>query len=78
MPRAAAVSEPLTAREQDVLVLLAQGHANPAIARSLGISRATVKVHVEHILGKLGVHSRTRAVLEAVRLGLLGVPGAAD
>lgn len=63
--------EPLTERETEVLGLLAQGHANKEIARRLSIVEDTVKVHVRHILGKLGAQSRTQAVLIALRLGLV-------
>jgi NarL family two-component system response regulator LiaR len=61
----------LTARETEVLRLLAQGHPNKEIARSLNIGEQTVKSHVSSILAKLGMQSRTQAALHAVRLGLL-------
>ena len=63
-------AEPLTERETEVLHLLVQGQSNKDIARHLQIVENTVKVHVKHILGKLGVQSRTQAVLYAMRLGL--------
>ncbi len=63
--------EPLTPREMDVLRLLAQGHSNKEIARNLHLLEETVKFHVRHILAKLGVQSRTQAVLAAIRLGLV-------
>lgn len=63
--------EELTAREQEVLQLLAEGLPNKAIARRLGISEHTVKFHVNAILGKLGAQSRTEAVVVATRLGLV-------
>jgi DNA-binding NarL/FixJ family response regulator len=63
--------EKLTARETEVLRLLAQGLANKEIARELGIGEKTVKTHVSNILGKLGVLSRTQAALQAVRMGLV-------
>jgi len=63
--------EPLTAREVEVLQLLAQGMANKAIAQKLGISDHTAKFHVNAILAKLGVQSRTEAVVRAARLGLV-------
>lgn len=65
--------EPLTAREQDVLHLLAEGLSNKAIAQRLGISEHTVKFHINALLGKLGVQSRTEAVVHAMRLGLVSL-----
>jgi DNA-binding NarL/FixJ family response regulator len=62
----------LTPREHEVLRLLAQGHTDREIARSLTVSVGTVKLHVEHILAKLGVTDRTRLAARAVELGLLG------
>ncbi len=64
-------SEPLTAREQDVLQLLAQGIPNKQIAQRLSISEHTVKFHVSAIMTKLGAASRTEAVTTAARRGLL-------
>jgi len=61
--------QPLTAREQDVLELLARGYANKRIARELGIAEKTVKTHVSHVLAKLGVSDRTQAALYATRAG---------
>ncbi len=66
-----AVPEPLTAREVQVLELLAEGLPNKAIAERLGISDQTVKFHVSSILGKLGAANRTDAVRRAVRRGLV-------
>lgn len=63
--------ETLTERESDVLQLLAQGQANKEIARNLSIGEKTVKTHVSNILSKLGVQSRTQAVLHAMRIGLI-------
>ncbi len=63
--------EPLTPREMDVLRLLAQGQSNKEIARALDLVEETVKSHVRHILAKLGVQSRTQAVLAAIRLGIV-------
>ena len=62
--------DPLTEREREVLQLVAQGRQNPAIAEQLVISEATVRTHVSHILGKLGLSSRTQAALYALRRGL--------
>ena len=63
--------ELLTPRELEVLQLLAQGQSNPEIARNLVVSRGTVKVHVQHIISKLGVSDRTQAVVCALDLGLI-------
>jgi NarL family two-component system response regulator LiaR len=68
----AAEPERLTRREQEVLELIAGGRSNKRIALELGISEKTVKTHVGHVLGKLGVSDRTQAALKAVRDGLLG------
>ena len=61
----------LTRRELEVLRLLSDGLSQKEIARSLVISSKTVAAHIQHILGKLGVHSRTQAVAHAYRRGLL-------
>jgi DNA-binding NarL/FixJ family response regulator len=66
-----AQDEPLTAREVQVLELLAEGLPNKAIAARLGISDQTVKFHVAAISGKLGAANRTEAVRLAVRRGLI-------
>jgi DNA-binding NarL/FixJ family response regulator len=63
--------EPLTAREVQVLELLAEGLPNKAIAGRLGISDQTVKFHVSSISGKLGAKNRTDAVRRAARRGLI-------
>ena len=70
-PAFAPLVEPLTAREIEVLELLAEGLSNKGIARRLGISDQTVKFHVSSLTGKLGAHSRTAAVRLAVRRGLI-------
>jgi two-component system, NarL family, nitrate/nitrite response regulator NarL len=64
-------SEALTARELEVLELLAEGLSNKLIAARLGISDHTAKFHVNAILEKLGADTRTEAVVRAARLGLL-------
>jgi len=63
--------EPLTARELEVLELLAQGLSNKLIADRLRITEHTAKFHVNAILGKLGAQTRTEAVVQALRLGLV-------
>ena len=65
------LAEPLTPRELEVLQLLAQGLPNKQIAQRLGISEHTAKFHVNAILGKLGAQSRSEAIVQAVRLGLV-------
>jgi NarL family two-component system response regulator LiaR len=68
------IAEPerLTRREREVLELIAAGRSNKRIAFELGISEKTVKTHVGHLFGKLGVTDRTQAALLAVRDGLIG------
>jgi two-component system nitrate/nitrite response regulator NarL len=62
--------EDLTPRETEILGLLAEGQSNKVIARNLGISDGTVKLHVKAILRKLSVHSRVEAAVLAVEHGL--------
>ena len=74
MPHARArvdLIEPLTPREQQVAQLLAGGLTNKEIAHRLSITEHTVKFHLNGILRKLGVSTRTEAVVQAARLGLL-------
>lgn len=71
--RAPDTSEALTARETEVLKLVAHGRANKQIARELFVEEKTVKAHVSHILRKLDVNSRTQAALHAVRTGLVSL-----
>lgn len=63
--------EPLTAREMEVIQLMAQGLANKQIALSLSISEHTVKFHLSSLYAKLGVSSRTEAVKRGIELGLI-------
>ncbi|NPA89848.1 MAG: response regulator transcription factor [Chloroflexi bacterium] len=63
--------ERLSARELDILTLVAQGKSNKEIARHLHISQATVKSHLLHIYNKLGVSDRTAAVTEALKRGYI-------
>ena len=69
--RGEAENEELTARELEVLRLLAGGYSNREIGAALGVAERTVKNHVAAILAKLWVRDRTRAVLKALSLGLL-------
>jgi DNA-binding NarL/FixJ family response regulator len=70
-PAGDALAEPLSDRELEVLNLIAEGQSNKLIAHSLGISEHTVKTHVASILAKLGAGSRTEAVSQAIRRGLV-------
>jgi DNA-binding NarL/FixJ family response regulator len=65
----------LTGRERDILMLLAEGRRQEAIAAELVISPKTVATHIQRILAKLGVHSRAEAVAFAHREGLTRPPG---
>lgn len=64
----------LTARQIDVLRLLCMGKSNKLIARDLGLSENTVRVHVTAIFAQLGVNSRSTALLRAQGLGLVNLP----
>jgi DNA-binding NarL/FixJ family response regulator len=68
---AAEEMESLTPREIEVLRLLSQGQTNPQIAQNLEVSRGTVKIHVQHIISKLGVSDRTQAAVRAIEAGIL-------
>jgi DNA-binding NarL/FixJ family response regulator len=72
-PEAAEGAEGLTAREREVLSLLAEGLPNKVIAARLGISEHTAKFHVNAILSKLGAESRSAAIVKAARLGLVAL-----
>jgi len=65
------IEEALSARELEVLTLVARGASNKEIARSLHLSEATIKSHLIHLFGKLGVSDRTAAVTVALERGLL-------
>jgi DNA-binding CsgD family transcriptional regulator len=67
---AARLLEPLTAREREILALVAEGNTNKQIARLLVISERTARTHVSSILRKLDLPSRTQAALAAVRAGI--------
>jgi two-component system, NarL family, response regulator LiaR len=64
-------NSPLTARELEVLRLIADGQGNKEVAKTLGISVSTVKFHVQDILEKLSASDRTQAAVKALRRGLL-------
>lgn len=66
-PEEAPVPSPLTAREEEVLAMVAQGQPNKTIARRLGISERTVKAHLTSIFHRIGVVDRTQAALWAQR-----------
>jgi DNA-binding NarL/FixJ family response regulator len=68
--RAESLIKPLSAREEQVLRLLAHGQTNKEIAETLVIAKGTVKNHITSILNKLGVRDRTQAALKARELGL--------
>jgi len=63
----------LTEREREVLSHVALGETNAMIAEALIVSRSTVKAHVEHIIGKLGVSDRTQAAVRAIQMDLIDV-----
>lgn len=67
-------AEALTVRELSVLRLLAEGVRTEDIAQHLGLSRSTVRNHVQNIIAKLGVHSRVEAVVAAIQRGLVQTP----
>jgi DNA-binding NarL/FixJ family response regulator len=64
----------LTAREREILALVAQGHSNRDVADTLGISERTARTHVSNVLTKLQLASRTQAALLAIREGLIPPP----
>ena len=71
----APAEEQLSGREIEVLTLVAQGHGNKEIGKQLHISTATVRTHLIHIYGKLGVNDRTAAVTTALEKGILRLKG---
>src|SRR5579859_6359310 len=66
--------EPLTRRERDILILLAQGLSGPEIAEKLTLAVSSVRWHTKHVYAKLGVNSKKQAVTRAHELGLLSAP----
>jgi DNA-binding NarL/FixJ family response regulator len=75
MSRISSPGTALTPREVQLLELLATGLTNRAIARQLFISEATVKTHLVHIFGKLGVDNRTSAIAVAAQRRIIRAPG---
>ena len=71
-------TEQLTPREQDVLEQIVRGKSNKEIGTALDISEATVKTHINNLLGKLGVEDRTQAVTAAVQRGLVQLDPSSD
>jgi DNA-binding NarL/FixJ family response regulator len=74
-PAVPAVVNPLSARETEILQLLAKGLSYAEIGELLGISAHTVTQHIKKIYRKLSVHSRGEAVFEATQMGILRAPG---
>jgi DNA-binding NarL/FixJ family response regulator len=72
------VAEPLTEREREVLGRLARGWSNRRIADDLRVAEITVRTHVSHVLGKLGVANRVEAALHALRAGLVSLESPRD
>lgn len=64
-------TEDLTPRERDVLEQIVYGRSNKEIAAELDVSEATVKTHINSLLGKLGVSDRTQAAMDAIRRGIV-------
>ena len=71
--RGRATAEALPPRERGILELIAEGHSNKEIARSLDIAPETVKSHVKNIFDKLSVEKRAQAIARAQSLGLLRI-----
>src|SRR5215217_4763853 len=72
-PAVEELSEPLTAREREVLELLSQGYSNRLIAGELHISEHTVKFHISSLYAKLAVNNRAEAVSQGARRGLISL-----
>ena len=69
--RTAPTGPSLSAREQEVLALIARGFSYSEIARLQGLTVHTVRTHIKNMYAKLSVHSKTEAVFEATRMGIL-------
>lgn len=63
--------EELSARELEILGLVARGGSNKEVAARLGLAEGTVRIHLSHVFEKLGVHDRTEAAMEALKRGIL-------
>ena len=72
-----ALVEPLTRREREILGLLDQGLSAPEMAEKLTLAVSSVKWHIQHLYGKLGVSGKRAALTRARELGLLDAPGSA-
>jgi DNA-binding NarL/FixJ family response regulator len=72
VPKTGGVEGPLSSREREVLLFLAEGRTNREIAGAMVVSVATVKTHLVHVYAKLGARNRNEALGRAVSLGLLG------
>ena len=72
-PLATETFKPLSERETEILQLIAKGVSNSEAAKLLGVSKATVRTHLEHIYRKLEVTNRVEAVTEGIRKGLISV-----
>jgi LuxR family maltose regulon positive regulatory protein len=70
-PQPGALLEPLTPRELEIMRLICKGYSNPEIASELVVTINTIKKHTSNIYGKLGVRSRTQAIVRAHELNLL-------
>jgi two-component system, NarL family, response regulator len=66
--------EPLTPRETEIIAWLVQGYSNREIAREIGASEGTVRIHMSHIFAKLGVNDRTQAAVLAIKRGIVHLP----
>ena len=71
--KAGETPRPLSERETEILQLIAKGVSNTEAARALGLSKATIRTHLEHIYQKLEVTNRVEAVTEGIRKGIISV-----
>jgi LuxR family maltose regulon positive regulatory protein len=70
-PQPGELVDPLTPRELEIMRLISEGYSNPEISRELVVSLNTIKKHTSNIYGKLGVRSRTQAIVRAQQMDLL-------